>query len=49
MVEIRDKDILVSTGEKMLAMTHVQLEGRKQTTAVEFARGYDCLGKTLGC
>jgi len=48
-VEIRDKDILVSTGEKMLAMTRVQLEGRKQTTAVEFARGYDCLGKTLGC
>ncbi|MBM23669.1 MAG: methionyl-tRNA formyltransferase [Gammaproteobacteria bacterium] len=47
--EIRDKDILVSTGQKSLAMTQVQLEGRKQISAVEFARGHDCLGKTLGC
>ena len=47
-VEIRDKYILVSTGEKMLALTQVQLEGRKKTTAVEFARGYDCQGTTLG-
>ncbi len=48
-VEIRNKDILVSTGEKMLALTQVQLEGRKKTTAVEFSRGYDCQGLTLGC
>jgi methionyl-tRNA formyltransferase len=47
-VEIRDKDILVSTGEKMLALTQVQLEGRKKTTGAEFARGYDCQGITLG-
>ena len=48
-VEIRDKDILVSTGQQMLALTQVQLEGRKKITAVEFARGYDCQGTTLGC
>ena len=48
-VEIRDKHVLVSTGKKMLALTQVQLEGRKKTTAVEFARGYDCQGITLGC
>ena len=48
-VEIRDKDILVSTGEKMLALTQVQLEGRKKTAAGEFARGFDCQGITLGC
>ena len=48
-IEIRDKDILVSTGEKILALTQVQLEGRKKTTAAEFARGYDCQGITLGC
>ena len=48
-IEIRDKDILVATGEKILALTQVQLEGRKQTTAVEFAKGYDCKGITLGC
>ena len=48
-IEIRDKDILVSTGEKMLALTQVQLEGKKKTTAADFARGYDCQGITLGC
>ena len=48
-IEIRDKDILVATGEKLLALTEVQLEGRKKTTAVEFARGFDCQGLTLGC
>ena len=48
-VEIRDKDILVSTGEQMLALTQVQLEGKKKTTAAEFARGYNCQGLTLGC
>ena len=48
-VEVRDKDILVSTGEKMLALTQVQLEGRKKTAAGEFARGVDCQGITLGC
>ena len=47
-VEIRDKDILVSTGEKMLALTQVQLEGKKKITAAEFARGFDCQGTTLG-
>ena len=48
-IEIRDKDILVSTGEKALALTEVQLEGRKRTTATEFARGFDCQGITFGC
>ena len=48
-VEIRDKDFLVSTGEKMLALTQVQLEGRKKIAAAEFARGVDCQGITLGC
>jgi methionyl-tRNA formyltransferase len=48
-VEVRDKDILVSTGEKMLALTQVQLEGRKKIAAGEFARGFDCQGITLGC
>ena len=48
-VEIRDKDILVSTGEQMLALTQVQLEGKKKTTAAEFARGHNCQGLTLGC
>ena len=48
-VEIRDKDILVSTGQQMLALTHVQLEGKKKTTAAEFARGHNCQGLTLGC
>ena len=48
-VEVRDKDILVSTGEKMLALTQVQLEGRKKTAAGEFAKGFDCQGITLGC
>ena len=47
-VEIRDKDILVSTGEKMLALTQVQLEGKKKITAAEFARGFNCQGITLG-
>ena len=47
-VEIRDRDILVSTGEKMLALTLVQLEGKKKITAAEFARGFDCQGITLG-
>ena len=47
-VEIRDKDILVSTGENMLALTLVQLEGKKKITAAEFARGFDCQGITLG-
>jgi methionyl-tRNA formyltransferase len=48
-VEVRGKDILVSTGEKMLALTQVQLEGRKKIAAGEFARGFDCQGITLGC
>ena len=48
-IEITDKDILVSTGKKTLALTEVQLEGRKRTTAVEFARGFNCQGITLGC
>ena len=48
-IEVRDKGILVSTGEKMLALTEVQLEGRKRTTAAEFSRGFDCQGITLGC
>jgi len=48
-VEIRDKDILVSTGQQMLALTQVQLEGKKKTTTPEFARGYNCQGLTLGC
>ena len=48
-VEVRDKDILVSTGQQMLALTQVQLEGKKKTTAAEFARGYNCQGLTLGC
>ena len=47
-VEIRDKDILISTGQQMLALTQVQLEGKKKTTAAEFARGHNCLGLTLG-
>ena len=47
-VEVRDKDILISTGEKMLALTQVQLEGKKKISAAEFARGFDCQGITLG-
>ncbi len=47
-VEIRDKDILVATGEKILALTQVQLEGKKKINAAEFARGFDCQGITLG-
>ena len=48
-VQGTDDSILVSTGEKMLSLTEVQLEGRKKTTAAEFFRGYDCQGITLGC
>ena len=47
-VEIRDKDILVATGEKILALTQVQLEGKKKINAAEFAKGFDCQGITLG-
>tara|TARA_B100001750_G_C15508042_1_gene601709 strand:+ start:715 stop:1647 length:933 start_codon:yes stop_codon:yes gene_type:complete len=48
-VETRDEHVLVSTGEKMLALTQVQLEGRKKITAREFVNGYNCKGITLGC
>jgi len=48
-VEVRERDILVSTGEKMLALTHIQLEGRQKTSASEFTRGFNCQGITLGC
>ena len=47
-VEGNDEGILVSTGDKMLSLTEVQLEGRKRITATEFFRGYDCQGITLG-
>jgi len=47
-VEVSDKGILVSTGEKMLSLTEVQLEGRKRTAAADFFKGYDCQGITLG-
>ena len=47
-IEIRDKDILVSTGKKALALSQVQLEGKKKINAAEFAKGFDCQGITLG-
>jgi methionyl-tRNA formyltransferase len=40
--------MLVTTGDEMLLLTTVQLEGRKKMPALDFLKGFAYEGKILG-
>ena len=41
-------EMLVTTGDEMLLLTTVQLEGRKKMPALDFLKGFAYEGKILG-
>ena len=47
-VKTQSNEILVATGDGMLSLISVQLEGRKKMPALDFCKGFACEGKTLG-
>ncbi len=47
-IKTQSKEILVATGDRMLSLISVQLEGRKKMLAQDFFKGFACEGKTLG-
>ena len=47
-IKTKSNEILVTTGDEMLSLINVQLEGRKKMTALDFFKGFACEGKTLG-
>ena len=47
-IKTSSNEILVTTGDGMLSLISVQLEGRKKMPALDFCKGFACEGKTLG-
>ena len=47
-IKTQSKEILVATGDGMLSLISVQLEGRKKMPALDFFKGFAYEGKTLG-
>ena len=47
-IKTQSKEILVATGDGMLSLISVQLEGRKKMPALDFFKGFAYAGKTLG-
>ena len=47
-IKTQSKEILVATGDRMLSLISVQLEGRKKMPALDFFKGFAYEGKTLG-
>ena len=47
-VKTQSNEILVATGDGMLSLISVQLEGRKKMPALDFFKGFAYEGKTLG-
>ena len=47
-IKTQSKEILVATGDGMLSLISVQLEGRKKMLALDFFKGFAYEGKTLG-
>ena len=47
-IKTQSNEILVTTGDGMISLISVQLEGRKKMPALDFCKGFACEGKTLG-
>ena len=47
-IKTSSNEILVTTGDGMLSLISVQLEGRKKMPALDFCKGFAYEGKTLG-
>ena len=47
-IKTQSKEILVATGDGMLSLISVQIEGRKKMPALDFFKGFAYEGKTLG-
>ncbi len=48
-IAINDSDIAIATGQSILWLARVQMEGRRASSAADFARGYpDFVGSVLG-
>jgi methionyl-tRNA formyltransferase len=47
-IKTTSNEILVTTGDGMLSLISVQLEGRKKMPALDFFKGFSYEGKTLG-
>ncbi len=47
-IKTQSKEILVATGDGMLSLISVQLEGRKKMPALDFFKGFAYEGKILG-
>ena len=47
-IKTQSNEILVTTGDGMISLISVQLEGRKKMPALDFCKGFAYKGKTLG-
>ena len=47
-IKTQSNEILVTTGDGMISLISVQLEGRKKMPALDFCKGFAYEGKTLG-
>jgi methionyl-tRNA formyltransferase len=47
-IKTQSNEILVTTGDGMISLISVQLEGREKMPALDFCKGFACEGKTLG-